>query len=210
MGLISRVSSRTYREKVLKMVLVLIIGDAHVPHRSPSIPTKFQTLLKPGKIQHVLCIGNITCQGTLDYLKTLPSGNLHTVLGDMDSVENLNAPESLEVNIADLKIGLIHGHQLVPWSEDEALDEYRRKIGVDILVSGHSHNCKVEAREGGFYVNPGSCTGAMNTHNGQRYPPSFVLLDIQGNSCVAYVYKLKADDEVAVEKQEFKKAAAKV
>jgi vacuolar protein sorting-associated protein 29 len=36
--------------------------------------------------------------------------------------------------------------------------------------------------------------------------PSFVLMDIQGNSVVTYVYKL-IDDEVKVEKLEYKKTA---
>lgn len=36
--------------------------------------------------------------------------------------------------------------------------------------------------------------------------PSFVLMDVQGNSVVTYVYKL-IDDEVKVEKLEYKKAA---
>jgi vacuolar protein sorting-associated protein 29 len=36
--------------------------------------------------------------------------------------------------------------------------------------------------------------------------PSFVLMDIQGNSVVIYVYKL-IDDEVKVEKLEYKKIA---
>ena len=77
-------------------------------------------------------------------------------------------------------------------------------MNVDILVSGHTHECKVEERDSGFFVNPGSCTGAVNS-DGERHAPSFVLLDIAGNSCVTYIYKLKEDDEVAVEKVEFKK-----
>merc|ERR1739848_367627 len=126
----------------------------------------------------------------------------------MDSVENFSAKEELKLNIGDLKIGLIHGHQIVPWGCNRALEDYRRKINVDVLVSGHTHECEVEEREKGFYVNPGSCTGAVNSYNGQSSQPSFVLLDIQGNSCVTYIYKLKEGDEVAVDKVEYKKVLA--
>ena len=147
------------------MVLVLVIGDCHVPHRASSIPAKFKSLLKPGKIQHVLSIGNLTCEATMNYLKTLSSGNVHTVLGDMDSAENFSAKEELKLNIGDLKIGLVHGHQIVPWGCNRALEDYRRKINVDVLVSGHTHECEVEEREKGFYVNPGSCTGAVNSYS---------------------------------------------
>jgi hypothetical protein len=41
------------------MVLVLCIGDLHIPHRTTDIPTKFKELLKPGKIHQILCTGNL-------------------------------------------------------------------------------------------------------------------------------------------------------
>ena len=207
-----------------KMVLVLVIGDTHIPAKASAIPQKFQTLLKPGKIQHVLSTGNLTCQATLDYLNTLPSGQVHSVLGDMD-IDTMNtAPDKLIVTIGDIKIGLIHGHQIIPWSDDDSLETYRRKLNVDILVTGHSHECKVEIRKDGgeklenmngitpkdtasvgFYINPGSATGAGNGYSGEKNQPSFCLLDIQQNSCITYIYKLKGNDEVAVEKVEYKK-----
>ena len=39
--------------------LVLVIGDFHLPMRAVDIPDKFKELLVPGKIQHVICTGNI-------------------------------------------------------------------------------------------------------------------------------------------------------
>jgi hypothetical protein len=42
-----------------EMVLVLCIGDMHIPHRSTDIPSKFRELLKPGKIHTILCTGNL-------------------------------------------------------------------------------------------------------------------------------------------------------
>ena len=41
------------------MVLVLCIGDLHIPHRTVDLPTKFKALLVPGKIHHILCLGNL-------------------------------------------------------------------------------------------------------------------------------------------------------
>ncbi len=41
------------------MVLVLCIGDLHIPHRATDLPSKFKELLKPGKIHHTLCTGNL-------------------------------------------------------------------------------------------------------------------------------------------------------
>ena len=39
----------------------------------------------PGKIQHILCTGNLCSKETLDYLKTLAS-DIHVTKGDFDEV----------------------------------------------------------------------------------------------------------------------------
>ena len=39
----------------------------------------------PGKIQHILCTGNLCSKETYDYLKTLAS-DVHVVKGDFDDV----------------------------------------------------------------------------------------------------------------------------
>ena len=41
------------------MVHVLCIGDMHIPHSVADLPPKFRSLLVPGKIQHVLCTGDV-------------------------------------------------------------------------------------------------------------------------------------------------------
>lgn len=41
------------------MVLALCIGDFHIPFRAADFPAKFRQLLAPGKIQHVLCTGDL-------------------------------------------------------------------------------------------------------------------------------------------------------
>ena len=54
------------------MVLVLCIGDLHIPHRTVDLPTKFKALLVPGKIHHILCPGNI-CTKVCPQLPTAAS-----------------------------------------------------------------------------------------------------------------------------------------
>lgn len=65
--------------------LVLVIGDLHIPHRSNGLPGKFRKLLVPGKIQHILCTGNLCAKDTFDYLKTI-AADVHVVKGDFDEV----------------------------------------------------------------------------------------------------------------------------
>ncbi len=40
-------------------MLVLVLGDLHIPHRASALPSKFRKLLVPGRIQHILCTGNL-------------------------------------------------------------------------------------------------------------------------------------------------------
>lgn len=65
--------------------LVLVLGDLHIPYRCSSLPSKFKKLLVPGRIQHILCTGNLCTKESYDYLKTLAS-DVHVVRGDFDEV----------------------------------------------------------------------------------------------------------------------------
>lgn len=47
------------------------------------------------------------------------------------------------LQIAGFKVGVCHGHQVVPWGDKEALAILQRQLGVDILVTGHTHEFKV-------------------------------------------------------------------
>jgi hypothetical protein len=67
------------------MVLVLVIGDLHIPHRIHDLPSKFKKLLVPGKIQQILCTGNVCDKETFEYLRSVAS-DVVVVRGDYDEV----------------------------------------------------------------------------------------------------------------------------
>jgi vacuolar protein sorting-associated protein 29 len=56
------------------MVLVLALGDLHIPHRAPDLPAKFKSMLVPGKIQHIICTGNLCIKVTLPSAPGRPAG----------------------------------------------------------------------------------------------------------------------------------------
>ena len=49
---------------------------------------------------------------------------MHAVKGDFDDMANL--PETKVVQIGNFKIRLIHGHQIIPWGDLEALAAVQR------------------------------------------------------------------------------------
>merc|ERR1712168_877901 len=181
-------------------MLVLVLGDLHIPHRSNSLPAKFKKLLVPGKIQHILCTGNLCTKESWDYMKTLAS-DVHVVRGDFD--ENMSYPEQKVVTVGQFRIGLCHGHQIIPWGDTESLALVQRQLDVDILITGHTHKFEAFEHENKFYINPGSATGAYSPVDSD-ISASFVLLDIQQSTVVAYVYQLIGED-VKVERIEYKK-----
>ncbi|KAG9511238.1 Vacuolar protein sorting-associated protein 29 [Fragariocoptes setiger] len=184
-------------------MLVLVLGDMHIPYRCHALPHKFYKLLVPGRIQHILCTGNLCTKETHDYLKTLTS-EVHIVHGDSDEPA-LNYPDTKVVTLGQFKIGLCHGHQLVPWGHRESLSLLQRQLDVDILITGHTHKYEAfETKDGKLFINPGSATGAFSPLEADA-TPSFVLMDIQSNNVSNYVYQL-VGNEVKVERVDFKKA----
>lgn len=134
--------------------LVLILGDLHVPGRASKIPTPFKRMLVPNKMQHVICTGNVSLE---DYeeLRTL-APNIHVVAGEYDDeTSGLVFPESRVLQVGSFRIGVMHGHQILPWKSPEALSAMRRKLNADILVSGHTHKSEVTEQDGMYYhINP--------------------------------------------------------
>ncbi|XP_010574217.1 PREDICTED: vacuolar protein sorting-associated protein 29-like [Haliaeetus leucocephalus] len=183
----------------VRVRLVLVLGDLHIPHRCSGLPVKFKKLLVPGKIQHILCTGNLCTKESYDYLRTL-AGDIHVVRGDSES---LNYPEEKVVTVEQFRIGLIHGHQVIPWGDAASLALLQRQLDVDILISGHTHRFEAFEHENKFYINPGSATGAYSALE-TNIIPSFVLMDIQASTVVTYVYQL-IEGDVKVERIDFKK-----
>ena len=170
--------------------LVLVVGDMFVPQRSPDINEQFKSILIPNKLQHVLSLGNIGSRESYDWLKSL-SSDFHTVKGDYDEGD---IPEKKVVQIGEFKIGMIHGHQVLPWGDIDALTNVQRELGCDILLSGHTHQIGIKVKDKKFYINPGSISGAFS-HLIADPSPSFVLMVLQGEEARAYLYILNDKDQ---------------
>ena len=183
--------------------LVLVVGDMFVPQRSQDIDPQFKTILIPNKLQHVLSLGNIGSRESYDWLKSL-SNDFHSVKGDYDEGD---MPDKKVVTIGEFKIGLIHGHQILPWGNTEALSSVQRQLDCDILLSGHTHEINVKVVDNKLNINPGSISGAFS--NVVSDPsPSFVLMVLQGTEAIIYLYVLNdRTQKFDVNKIEYTKGA---
>lgn len=182
-------------------MLILAIGDAHIPDRAVSLPEQFAKLLVPGKINQVITLGNISDPSTLHRLKNI-SSDVQSVKGEFDLGP---LPLTKVFEHGELKIGIVSGFTIVPNDDPDALVITAKQLDVDVLLWGGSHILETYELENKFFVNPGSCTGAITAVEDIEQVPSFVLLDIQGKSCVVYIYSI-IDDTIKVEKVTFKKS----
>jgi vacuolar protein sorting-associated protein 29 len=147
-------------------VLVLVLGDTHIPNRATQIPPQLQRMLVPGKMQHVIGTGNVD--------RSIVAGlspNLHLVAGDWDNINNFNAdnnnnnnnsgggenalPETQVITVGAFRIGVIHGHQLLPWKNNKAaVAQWQRKLQVDIIITGFTHVASVQEEANYYHINP--------------------------------------------------------
>lgn len=133
--------------------LVLVLGDLHIPQRASRIPAPFKRMLVPNKMAHVICTGNLSAEQYEELRGLAP--NVHVVAGDFDDEScGVTFPETRVVQVGGFRIGVIHGHQILPWSNKESIERMRRRLNVDILVTGHSHQNEVHVEDGAYHINP--------------------------------------------------------
>lgn len=89
----------------------------------------------------------------------------------------------------------------MPWGDIEALSSVQRQLDCDVLISGHTHVQSITQYDGKYFINPGSVTGAYSAINSNPNP-SFILMAIQGDDVVAFMYEL-INDEVKINSLEF-------
>lgn len=108
-------------------------------------------MLVPNKMQHIICTGNVGTEQYKELLELAP--NVHVVAGDHED-SSLTFSESQVVQVGQFRIGVMHGHQILPYGSKDALSRTRRKLGADILISGFTHQNEVSLQDGFYYINP--------------------------------------------------------
>jgi hypothetical protein len=149
---------------------LLAIGDTHIPRRASKIPDEIRSYVESEEFEMILCTGDLTDRRVLDYLENL--ADVRVVRGNMD---HLPLPEREIIEAGKLRIGLIHGDQVYPRGNREQLKEIAMRLGVDLLVSGHTHSPDVYFG-GPILLNPGSATGAWGGGGG-TLKPSFIVIE---------------------------------
>lgn len=134
-------------------MLIGLISDTHIPDRMRELPEKVFEAFKD--VEMILHAGDVTSQEVIEKLEEIAP--VTAIQGNTDRIVGLNLPKTAVVEAEELKIGVIHG-EVYPRADTQQLHYLAKQLNVDILVSGHSHQPKVEKVEDVLLINPGSPT----------------------------------------------------
>lgn len=132
-------------------MLIGLISDTHIPDRARVIPEKVLTSFKD--VDLIIHAGDLTTTRVIDELEEIAP--VIAIQGNMDRVAGLKLPNAKIIEAEGVKIGVAHG-EVYPRGDTQQLLYLARQLDVNILVSGHSHQPKIEQVEDVLLLNPGS------------------------------------------------------
>ncbi len=131
-------------------------------------------------MQHILCTGNIGSKREHEKLREL-APNVHVVGGDYEYNPTLASSgtaspyvtssagnttmkystptatpvfaDTKVIQVGEFRIGIVNGYQIIPHNH-MTLASMRRKLDVDILITGHTHKHEVVKHEDFWHINP--------------------------------------------------------
>ena len=132
-------------------MLIGLISDTHIPDRARVIPEKVLTTFKD--VDLIIHAGDLTTTRVIDELEEIAP--VIAIQGNMDRVAGLKLPNAKVIEAEGVKIGIVHG-EVYPRGDTQQLLYLARQLDANILVSGHSHQPKIEQVEDVLLLNPGS------------------------------------------------------
>ena len=132
-------------------MLIGLISDTHIPDRARILPQNVIDAFS--NVDLILHAGDLTSPKVIEELEEMAP--VIAVQGNMDRANGILLPIAKTIEAEDLRIGLVHG-EVYPRADSQQLLYLAKELDVDILVSGHSHQPKIEQLEGILLLNPGS------------------------------------------------------
>ena len=128
-----------------------LISDTHIPDRARIIPPNVIESFK--NVDLIIHTGDLTTTKVIDELEKIAP--VVAVQGNMDRVAGIDLPKAKIIEVEGIKIGASHG-EIYPRGDSQQLLYLAKQLGVNVLVTGHSHQPKIEQVEDVLLLNPGS------------------------------------------------------
>ena len=134
-----------------KIMLIGLISDTHIPDRARQIPEKVLESFE--NVDLIIHAGDLTTRAVIDELEKIAP--VVAIQGNMDRVAGLDLPKAQVIEAEGMKIGVAHG-EVYPRADTQQLLYLAKELNANILVTGHSHQPKIEQVEDVLLLNPGS------------------------------------------------------
>ncbi|NPB00337.1 MAG: YfcE family phosphodiesterase [Crenarchaeota archaeon] len=158
-----------------KGVRILVASDAHIHDRADEVPPRLLEIIDSEKpFDIAVYAGDFTDEDVYRWFKTL-GRTVYAVEGNMDYLP-LPEHETFMHPIASIRFGVVHGHQVRPRGNIVQLTEIARRLGVNVLISGHTHSPLIRVFENILHLNPGSLTGAWGGGGGTGIPSMMIVV----------------------------------
>ncbi|MDI9438105.1 MAG: metallophosphoesterase [Euryarchaeota archaeon] len=160
-------------------MLIGVISDTHIPERASKIPENVFEIFDG--VDMILHAGDLVSLEIRDILNTLAPTTC--VQGNMDRYYGIKLPEREWVEVGGVKIGLNHG-EVYPRGNTQQLRYIGLEMGVDVLITGHTHYAFINQMMGLLLLNPGSPTVPRLSD------PSVMLLEVDDGEVEAELIKI--------------------
>ncbi len=166
---------------------ILVVSDTHIPERAREVPREMLKLIEgEGPYDVAVHAGDLVSPEVLEWVRSL-APRAYVVRGNMDYLE---LPEEAVFEAESVRVGVVHGHQVYPRGNVEQLTRIALRLGVRVLVSGHTHSPFVRRFGGVLHVNPGSLTGVWGGGGGSM-KPSLAVMEVEDGRVRVRVYELR-------------------
>ena len=132
-------------------MLIGLISDTHIPDRARELPKNVISAFQ--NVDLILHAGDLTSMEVIDELEKIAP--TIAIQGNMDRAARIILPNAKVIEAEGIKIGIAHG-EVYPRADTQQLLYLAKQLDADILVTGHSHQPKIEQIDGVLLLNPGS------------------------------------------------------
>jgi putative phosphoesterase len=174
-------------------MLIGIISDTHIPERASKIPEIVFEVFKDAEL--ILHAGDLVSFDVLKELEQIAPTKCSQ--GNMDRAYGIKLPKNVFIEVEGLKIGINHG-EVYPRGDSQQLKYIAMEMGVEVLITGHTHWPFIKDVGSVLMLNPGSATVPRLSD------PSVMLLDVDNRKVDAQIVKI-GDSTCKALNFEFKK-----
>ena len=160
-------------------MLIGVISDTHIPERASKIPEVVFDVFNDGDM--ILHAGDLVSQDVLRELQKIAPTKCSQ--GNMDRAYGLNLPKNIFFEVEEIKVGLNHG-EVYPRGDTQQLKYISLEMGVEVLITGHTHWSFIKEVGNVLLLNPGSPTVPRLSD------PSVMLLNIENKKLDAEIVKI--------------------